>query len=153
MRQTESRGAMQVNYGVVGIIVFVIVFAGYLYVTTSASTTSTSTQGVGQTVTATSGTFSIPANAFIVDIPSGLGYPYSQYSPAQITVTLGANSTVAWTNHDSMVHDVIANDGSFNSGDIAPGAAYMFTFTHTGTFSYHCSYHPNMVGIVIVKGS
>jgi plastocyanin len=143
---------MQVNYGVVGIVLFTIFFAAYLYVSTATPAATTSTQTTGQTVTATSGTFSIPANAVIVDIPAGLGYTFSQYSPAQITIIMGVNNTVVWTNHDSIVHDVIANDGSFSSGDIAPGAAFMFTFTHDGTFSYHCSYHPNMAGVVTVKG-
>ena len=141
---------MEVNYGVVGIVLFVIVFAAYLYVSTASSATSTTTQAVGQTVTVTSGTFSIPANAAVVDIPSGTGYEFSQYTPAQITVIIGVNNTVVWTNHDTIVHNVIAHNGAFNSGDIAPGGAYEFTFTLAGTYSYYCSYHPTMAGVVVV---
>jgi plastocyanin len=152
MRTTESRGAMQLNYGVVGIVLFVIVFAGYLYVstTTSASTTTSTT---GQAITAQSGTFNIPANAVIVDIPPGGGYPYAQYSPALITVIIGVNNTVVWTNHDVLVHDAIANNGAFSSGDIAPGGAFLFTFTQAGTYTYYCSYHSIMSGIVTVKSA
>ena len=153
MRLTESRGAMQLNYGVVGIVAFVLIFAVYLYVSTSTASTTTSTTATGQTVTGTSGTFSIPANAVVVDIPPGGGYEFSQYSPAQVTVIIGVNNTVVWTNHDVIIHDVIANNGFFSSGDIAPGAAFSFTFTVAGTYSYHCSYHSIMAGVVVVKSS
>ena len=143
---------MQANYGVVGIVVFVVIFAAYLYVSTSAASTTT-TQATGQTVTATAGTFSIPANAVVVDMPNDGGYEYSQYTPAQITVVVGVNNTVVWTNHDVLVHNVIANNGAFDSGDIGPGGAYEFTFTQAGTYTYHCSYHPSMSGVVVVKSS
>jgi plastocyanin len=63
------------------------------------------------------------------------------------------NATVAWTNHDVLIHDVIANNGAFTSGDIAPGSAYVFTFTQAGTYTYHCSYHASMSGVVVVKSS
>jgi len=153
MRSTESRGAMQVNYGIVGIVLFVVAFAAYLYVSAApAAAPSTSTATAGQTVTTTSGTLNIPANAVVVDMPSLGGYEYSQYTPGQITVKIGVNNTVVWTNHDQLVHNVIANNGLFNSGDIAPGGAYEYTFTMAGTYTYHCSYHPNMDGVVIVKG-
>ena len=143
---------MQANYGVVGVVVFVVAFAGYLYLTASPTITTVSSS-TGQTVTASAGTFNIPAGAVVVDIPSGLGYTFAQYSPAQITVIIGVNNTVAWTNHDSIVHDVIANNGAFNSGDIAPNTAFVFTFTQAGTYTYYCSYHPNMAGIVVVRSS
>jgi len=143
---------MQVNYGVVGIVVFVIALAAYLYLSTSTPSTATA-QTTGSQVTATAGTFSIPANAIVVDMPNQGGYEYSQYTPAQITVIIGVNNTVVWTNHDVLIHNVIANNGAFNSGDIAPGAAFQFTFTQAGTYTYHCSYHASMSGVVIVKSS
>ena len=151
MRLSESRGAMKANYGVIGIVVFVIAFAGYLYVSTTPAKTTTTTN-TGQAVTGTAGTFSIPANAVVVDMPSQGGYEFSQYTPAQIRIVLSVNATVVWTNHDVLVHDVIANNGAFNSGDIAPGGAYMYTFTADGTYTYHCSYHASMSGVVIVTG-
>jgi plastocyanin len=153
MRLTESRGAMQLNYGVVGIVLFVIVFAAYLYVSTASSSTTTSTTATGQVFTGTSGNFNIPANAVVVDIPPGGGYEFSQYAPAQVTVIIGVNNTVVWTNHDVIIHDVIANGGQFSSGDIAPGSAFSYTFTQAGSYSYHCSYHSIMAGVVIVKSS
>jgi plastocyanin len=143
---------MQMNYGVIGIVAFVIVFAAYLYVSTAPAST-TSTTATGQVVAGSGGSFNVPAGAVVVDMPNNGGYEYSQYTPGEITIILGVNATVAWTNHDVLVHDVIANNGAFNSGDIAPNAAYVFTFTQAGTYTYHCSYHASMSGVVVVKSS
>jgi plastocyanin len=66
-----------------------------------------------------------------------------------ITVTKG--TTVTWTNNDYTTHTVTANDNSFNSNDLDYGNTYSHTFDSTGTFSYHCSIHPDMTGSVVVK--
>lgn len=66
------------------------------------------------------------------------------------TVNLYANGTVTWTNDDTMVHTVTANDGSFDSGDIQPGASFSHSFTSTGTIGYHCIHHAGMTGTIIV---
>jgi plastocyanin len=75
------------------------------------------------------------------------------FTPATITVVMGVNNTVVWTNDDSVPHTVTAYDGSFNSGAINPGGSYNFTFTSPGTYEYHCSYHPWMKGTVVVKSA
>jgi plastocyanin len=74
------------------------------------------------------------------------------FTPSQITVAKGG--TVTWTNNDSVTHTVVddlSNVGGPNSGDIAPGASYSFTFTKTGSYQYHCSIHPSMRGTIVVK--
>ncbi len=43
------------------------------------------------------------------------------YGTSTITVVLGVNNTVTWTNDDSEVHTVTSNDGSFDSGMIYSG--------------------------------
>ena len=73
------------------------------------------------------------------------------YSPDPVTVVIGVNNTVTWMNNDSAPHTVTANDGSFDSGNIAPTGSFTFTFTAPGTYRYHCIYHPWMVGTIIVK--
>lgn len=72
------------------------------------------------------------------------------FSPSSITVKKG--TTVSWTNKDSATHTVTENDGQTgpNSGDLATGKSYSFTYNTVGTFKYHCSIHPNMVGTVTV---
>ncbi|MFA5004271.1 MAG: cupredoxin family copper-binding protein [Candidatus Saccharimonadales bacterium] len=72
------------------------------------------------------------------------------FSPADITVKKG--STVTWTNKDSATHTVTENDGQTgpDSGNLANGKSYSFTFATTGTFKYHCAIHPSMTGTVTV---
>ena len=86
-----------------------------------------------------------------VDIVYGAGNPGNQgfYSPESVTVTV-ANGTITWHNKDTMSHTVTADDGSFDSESIAPGAMWSYKFTKPGTFKYHCAPHPWMTGTVIV---
>jgi plastocyanin len=73
------------------------------------------------------------------------------FSPASITVTKG--TTVTWTNNDDLSHTVTSDTGIFNSGVLNTGQTFRFTFNNIGTFNYHCSIHPFMVGKVIVVSS
>jgi len=72
------------------------------------------------------------------------------YTPAQITVAKGTK--VTWTNNDSTAHTVTADtNNTFASGTLNPGASYSFTFNETGSFAYHCDFHPSMHGTVVVR--
>jgi plastocyanin len=71
------------------------------------------------------------------------------FSPTSLQVALG--TTVTWTNNDTAAHTVTADDGSFDSGNLAPGQSFTHTFTTSGTVAYHCNYHPNMVASVVVQ--
>jgi plastocyanin len=70
------------------------------------------------------------------------------FSPASLSISAG--STVVWTNVSGRDHNVVADDGSFASADLAGGATYTGTFTTPGTFRYFCSIHPDMTGVVAV---
>lgn len=71
------------------------------------------------------------------------------FSPATLTVPVGTK--VTWTNQDPTNHTVSADDGkTFDSGPIATGATFSFTFTTAATFAYHCNIHPSMTAKVIV---
>ena len=67
------------------------------------------------------------------------------------TVTISAGTMVNWTNGDKVPSDVVANDGSFNSGVMDTGASYNYVFTTAGTYDYHSSLHPTMKGKIIVQ--
>lgn len=71
------------------------------------------------------------------------------YSPATLTVKAG--TTVKWINLDSATHDVISDDGTFNSGNMGKDQSFNHTFNKAGTYSYHCSFHPSMTGKIIVN--
>ncbi len=71
------------------------------------------------------------------------------FSPATLTVSVGTK--VTWTNKDGTTHTVTSDSGVFNSGNVANGASYTYTFNTAGTFAYHCSIHSNMTGTIVVK--
>ena len=109
--------------------------------TTSTSTTSTAKAALG-----------VP-----VMIPTGAGTPAGApgFAPDSITVVIGVNNTVSWTNGDSVPHTVTSKTtpsgaSSFNSGNMAPGDVFTYTFTVPGTYNYFCEYHNWMTGNVTV---
>jgi plastocyanin len=70
------------------------------------------------------------------------------FSVTSLSVAKG--TTVTWTNNDATTHTVTADDASFNSGNIAPGATFTHTFTAAGTVAYHCAIHTSMKANVVV---
>jgi len=71
------------------------------------------------------------------------------FSPATINVKAGTK--VTWTNQDSTTHHVVSDTGAFDSGNLAQGQSYSFTFNKTGSYPYHCSIHPSMTGTIVVQ--
>jgi len=71
------------------------------------------------------------------------------FDPAKLNVKAG--ETVEWKNEDIFTHTVTANDGSFDSGAIAPGASWQTTISKTGTIAYHCGPHPNMTAELTIE--
>ncbi len=49
---------------------------------------------------------------------------------------------VMWRNDDGETHHIVANDGSFDTGDIAPSATSTMVQMPQGGLNYHCSIHP-----------
>jgi plastocyanin len=70
------------------------------------------------------------------------------FTPPSLSVAAGTQ--VSWTNNGPSNHTVTANDGSFDSGTIQRNATFNFTFAKAGTFAYHCSIHPTMLGTIVV---
>lgn len=66
-------------------------------------------------------------------------------------VTLSVGGVVTWSNTDSSTHDMVSDTGLWDSGRMAPSGRYDFTFSSKGSFPYHCSIHPGMVGTVVVQ--
>jgi plastocyanin len=71
------------------------------------------------------------------------------YDPQTVTIKVG--DTVTWLNDDAPQHDVVADNGEFKSDLFDKGGTFSFTFTKAGTYPYHCSIHPGMVGTVVVQ--
>lgn len=117
------------------------------YMVVLAPNTSSITQPISpnQTVPQSSTMIQVsidPGSATNVNLPG--------YTPTDLTIVIGVNNTVKWTNNDIMPHTVTARDGSFDSGNINPGGTYVYTFTRVGVYQYTCSYHNWMHGTVNV---
>jgi plastocyanin len=55
---------------------------------------------------------------------------------------------VVFRNSDTVVHRVRLNDGTLDTGDIAPGASSTALLMPSAGTNYHCSLHPSMIGAV-----
>jgi plastocyanin len=71
------------------------------------------------------------------------------YEPGRVEVRPG--TTVVWTNNAPLPHTVTADDSTFDSGTIEVGRRWARTFTREGTYAYHCTPHPFMKGVVVVR--
>jgi plastocyanin len=70
------------------------------------------------------------------------------FNPPQLNVAPG--TTVTFVNRDSVPHTVTADNGLFDSGELAPGASYPVVLDGAGTVTYHCKLHPEMRGSIVV---
>ncbi|MBI4266126.1 MAG: hypothetical protein HY657_17260 [Acidobacteria bacterium] len=90
---------------------------------------------------------SIPSNAVTITIVRQNGS--QSFSPNPATA---GGELVVFRNADSVVHRVRLNDGTIDTGDIAPGAtSRAMTMPDQGTH-YHCAIHPDMIGAVSARG-
>lgn len=73
------------------------------------------------------------------------------YNPSTVTVKQG--SEITFTNNDSVTHTVTANDGAFDSGNIAAGDMYTLDTSdmEPGEYAYYCTLHPNMTGTIVIE--
>lgn len=88
------------------------------------------------------------------------------YDPPVIPVQVG--DTITWLNDDREGHTVTSGkgsgrfgwmsgqhvgepDGLFESGRFLPDESWSYTFDEEGSFSYFCTIHPWMEGIIIVE--
>jgi plastocyanin len=71
------------------------------------------------------------------------------FRPTRLTVAAG--TTVVWTNGGQVAHTVSAEDGSFDSGNIEAGERHAITFGKPGIYAFHCTPHPFMRGVVVVR--
>lgn len=91
------------------------------------------------------------AEAADIRIVLGAENPQTEvpFDPATLTVAVG--DTVTWYNADIAVHTVTSDTGLFDSGDLAPGDTWSYTFAEAGTYTYHCIPHAFMKGTVVVS--
>jgi plastocyanin len=62
--------------------------------------------------------------------------------------TLPAGTTIVWHNVNDVTHRVVLDDGSFDTGNLDPGASSPPMAIAASGAQYHCSIHPVMVGSI-----
>lgn len=66
--------------------------------------------------------------------------------------TFAPGEEVTVRNDDTAEHTVTADTGDLFDVEVEPGATATFTVPgQPGTFAFHCTYHPNMVGTLEVR--
>jgi quinohemoprotein ethanol dehydrogenase len=70
------------------------------------------------------------------------------FSPPRARVKAG--TAVTWINNGSMVHTVVARDGSWTTGPLGPIQAGVVKFDKPGTYTYTCKEHPWAAAQLIV---
>jgi plastocyanin len=124
----ENTFKMKVLSGVVAAFMAIILLAGCSSYSSSNTTTSPVVPTGGQN----------PVNI--------TGFAFS---PATLTIAKGTK--VTWTNNDSTTHTVTSDNGIWDSGNLAVGNTFSYTFIRTGTFPYHCKIHTSMTAKIVVQ--
>ena len=70
------------------------------------------------------------------------------FEPPSIAIRTG--QSITWVNRTKANQQVTANDASFASPVLAPGARFSHTFPTAGTFGYRDALQPTMTGTVVV---
>ncbi|MEP7286122.1 MAG: cupredoxin domain-containing protein [Chloroflexota bacterium] len=76
----------------------------------------------------------VAAGTTVIRMVSG-----NKFDPVDLKITTGTK--VQFINADTKPHTVAADDGSFDSGSLKPGATFEFTFNKPGDVKYYCDFH------------
>lgn len=71
------------------------------------------------------------------------------FAPANLQIKAG--DTVIFVNEDSAPHTATADNGGFDTGNLARGQQASLTFPAAGTFTYFCAIHPRMKGSITIS--
>ncbi len=83
-------------------------------------------------------------------VPKGVLEHYV-FVPSTIHAQPGEVVTIY--NSDQLLHQIVADDGSFDTGNMVPGSSFTVRAGAPGTvISYHCIIHPRVRGQVVVDG-
>jgi plastocyanin len=104
-----------------------------------SATNSSSMSSMGSSAAGSSA----PSSAVVIHIAK-----FAYQTPASVA----PGATVTVMNMDGEAHTVTADSGSAFDTKIDPGASSTFTAPmKPGTYAFHCTYHSNMHGMLVVK--
>jgi plastocyanin len=70
------------------------------------------------------------------------------FTPGTASVPVG--TTVTWTNHDDVPHNVVSTEQKFKSPVLDTDERFAHQFDAPGDYTYFCSIHPKMTGRIVV---
>ena len=108
----------------------------------------TLTAACGDNNTPTTPSSGSPGGPSISIVAGAIGLTTTAYSPNPQTISRG--STVTFVNNDSAPHTATSG-GVFDTGVISAGGRASVTLQNTGSFTYRCTLHPNMIGTLVVQ--
>lgn len=115
--------------------------------TATGTKTATATRTVTPTKTNTPTKTIKPSPTPVVGAGNVLIVDFA-FQPAEITVHIGEK--VEWENKGLASHTTTSDTGVWDSGTLAPDNKFTFVFNTLGDYPYHCSFHPDMTGIIHV---
>ena len=74
-----------------------------------------------------------------------------KFTPATVTVTAG--QSVRFINKDQEAHTVTSTDHIFDSAGMDSGDTFTYRFAKPGRYTYFCTLHPWMKGVIVVKAA
>jgi plastocyanin len=122
-----------------------LILAGCTGTGTGANAAAAGTTMAEMTTVAAAGETTAAAIAVVKNEISIKG---NTFSPDNLSIKVG--DTVTWVNNDSYAHTVKGKAGEFDSGNMASGAKFSFTFDKEGTIDYICGIHTFMTGKIVV---
>jgi len=67
------------------------------------------------------------------------------------TATVAKGQLIEWRNTDNQSHDLVSDTDAFETGIVVPGTtSSTLRISRSGTYHYHCTEHPHMVGSIVV---
>ena len=82
-------------------------------------------------------------NAATIAIAANNGDQSFTPNPAQV-----GGQMAVWENTHGETHRIVANDQSFDTGDLVPGATSAMVSLPAAGLNYHCEIHPTMTGAI-----
>ncbi len=73
----------------------------------------------------------------------------TRFVPAVLRVA--PTDTIVFVNRDLIPHTVTAEEGEFDSGNVAVGSGWRLVLMRSGVHDYLCEYHPTMTGRIVIR--
>jgi plastocyanin len=100
-------------------------------------------------------------SSFAIGAPSALRITIGTFAPyySPTFVHIGKGTPISWDNPTADLHSITHDECktgercAFDSGPLGPNGTFTVRHLPPGSYSYHCSFHPIMRGVLVVVES